>query len=68
MATALSAPDHMVSAMPSTKGEQTRATIAEVALRMFREQGYEATTMRAIAKEAGVATGMRTTTSTRRKS
>jgi hypothetical protein len=38
MATALSAPDHMVSAMPSTKGEQTRATIAEVALRMFREQ------------------------------
>ena len=47
----------MVSAMPSTRGEQTRAAIAEVALRMFREQGYEATTMRAIAKEAGVATG-----------
>src|SRR3984885_6121048 len=43
--------------MRSTKGEQTRAAIAEVALRMFREQGYEATTMRAIAKEAGVATG-----------
>jgi len=38
MATVLSAPDHMVSAMPSTKGEQTRAAIAEVALRMFREQ------------------------------
>jgi AcrR family transcriptional regulator len=44
-------------AVRSTKGEQTRAAIAEVALRMFREQGYEATTMRAIAKEAGVATG-----------
>ena len=43
--------------MRSTKGEQTRAAIAEAALRMFREQGYEATTMRAIAKEAGVATG-----------
>jgi AcrR family transcriptional regulator len=43
--------------MRSTKGEQTRAAIAEVALRMFREQGYEATTMRAIAKEAGVAAG-----------
>ena len=43
--------------MRSTKGEQTRAVIAEAALRMFREQGYEATTMRAIAKEAGVATG-----------
>jgi AcrR family transcriptional regulator len=43
--------------MRSTKGEQTRAAIAEAALRMFREQGYQATTMRAIAKEAGVATG-----------
>jgi AcrR family transcriptional regulator len=39
------------------KGEQTRRAIAEAALRLFREQGYEATTMRAIAKEAGVATG-----------
>jgi AcrR family transcriptional regulator len=41
----------------SPKGEQTRAAIAEAALRLFREHGYEATTMRAIAKEAGVATG-----------
>jgi AcrR family transcriptional regulator len=41
----------------SPKGEQTRAAIAEAALRLFRENGYEATTMRAIAKEAGVATG-----------
>ncbi len=40
-----------------SKGEQTRHAIAEAALRLFREQGYEATTMRAIAKEAGVATG-----------
>jgi len=47
-------PDRKVSAMRSTKGEQTRAAIAEAALRMFREQGYEATTMRAIAKEVGV--------------
>jgi AcrR family transcriptional regulator len=53
----LFAADHKVSAMRSTKGEQTRAAIAEAALRMFREQGYEATTMRAIAKEVGVATG-----------
>lgn len=43
--------------MRSTKGEQTRAVIVAAALQMFREQGYEATTMRAIAKEAGVATG-----------
>jgi AcrR family transcriptional regulator len=50
-------PSHRVSAMRSTKGEQTRAAIAEAALRMFREHGYEATTMRAIAKEVGVATG-----------
>jgi AcrR family transcriptional regulator len=39
------------------KGEQTRGAIVEAALRLFRENGYEATTMRAIAKEAGVATG-----------
>jgi AcrR family transcriptional regulator len=39
------------------KGEQTRAAIVEAALRLFRENGYEATTMRAIAREAGVATG-----------
>ena len=40
-----------------SKGEQTQAVIVEAALRLFRENGYEATTMRAIAKEAGVATG-----------
>ena len=28
--------------MRSTKGEQTRPAIAEAALRMFREHGYEA--------------------------
>jgi AcrR family transcriptional regulator len=36
---------------------QTRTAIIDAALRMFREKGYEATTMRAIAREAGVATG-----------
>ncbi len=40
-----------------TKGEQTRATIIDVALRLFRERGFEATTMRAIASEAGVSLG-----------
>jgi AcrR family transcriptional regulator len=41
----------------SVRGDQTRAAIVEAALRLFRENGYEATTMRAIAKQAGVATG-----------
>jgi AcrR family transcriptional regulator len=41
----------------TTRAEQTRAAIIEAALRMFRERGYDATTMRAIAREAGVATG-----------
>jgi AcrR family transcriptional regulator len=40
-----------------SRSEQTRALIVETALRLFRENGYEATTMRAIAKEAGVSTG-----------
>lgn len=39
------------------KGEQTRTLILETALRLFREKGYDRTTMRAIAKEAGVSTG-----------
>lgn len=41
----------------SPKGEQTRTAIVEAALRLFRDNGYEATTMRAIATAAGVATG-----------
>lgn len=35
----------------------TREVIVETALRLFRERGYEATTMRAIAAEAGVSVG-----------
>lgn len=41
----------------SRKGEQTRAQILDTALRLFRERGYDDTTMRAIAEEAGVAVG-----------
>lgn len=41
----------------SARGEQTRTHIVDVALRLFREQGFEATTMRAIAAEAGVSVG-----------
>ncbi|MEV5431495.1 TetR family transcriptional regulator [Streptomyces sp. NPDC052701] len=36
---------------------QTRALILETAMRLFRERGYDRTTMRAIAQEAGVSVG-----------
>lgn len=42
---------------PSSKSEQTRALILETAMRLFRERGYDKTTMRAIAQEAGVSVG-----------
>lgn len=41
----------------STKGERTRERILESALDLFRERGYDATTMRMIAEAAGVSLG-----------
>lgn len=41
----------------SSRGTQTRTLILDTALRMFREDGYEATTMRAVAAAAGVSVG-----------
>jgi AcrR family transcriptional regulator len=41
----------------TAKAEQTRAGIVDAAMRLFRENGYDATTMRAIADEAGVSLG-----------
>lgn len=40
-----------------TKSERTRETLRTLALRSFRERGYEATTIRLIAQEAGVSVG-----------
>jgi len=40
-----------------TRSDETRALILETAMRLFRERGFEATTMREIAGEAGVALG-----------
>jgi AcrR family transcriptional regulator len=40
-----------------TKSARTRSLIIDAALKLFRENGYDATTMRAIAKEAGVSVG-----------
>lgn len=39
------------------KAARTRSAIIDAALRLFRQHGYEATTMRAIAAEAGVSVG-----------
>lgn len=40
-----------------SKRERTRARLREIALRSFRERGYDATTIRLIAEEAGVSVG-----------
>src|ERR1700680_2147627 len=39
------------------KGELTRNTILESALQLFRDKGFDATTMRDVANQAGVALG-----------
>lgn len=43
--------------IPTEKGEQTRKAIFASALRLFREKGFDATTMRDIAESAKVALG-----------
>jgi AcrR family transcriptional regulator len=42
---------------PTSKGEETRDRILDVALALFKKKGYDATTMREIAAKAGLATG-----------
>lgn len=42
---------------PAQRGEQTRRLIVDTAVRLFRERGYDKTTMRAIATEAGLSVG-----------
>lgn len=49
--------DPQLAAARTQRGQQTRAAIFEAALALFRERGYEATTMRAIAHRAGVSLG-----------
>ena len=45
------------SEAPVSKGDRTRAHVRAIALRSFRERGYDATTIRQIAQEAGVSVG-----------
>jgi AcrR family transcriptional regulator len=42
---------------PTAKSDETRARILQAAIDLFRRQGFDQTTMREIATEAGVATG-----------
>lgn len=42
---------------PRRTADETRELIRTTALRLFREHGYDATTMRVVAQEAGVAVG-----------
>jgi len=45
------------AATKTAKGEQTKALILNTALEMLHERGYEKTTMREIARQAGVSLG-----------
>jgi len=47
----------VVRSRSTPKADQTRRRILEAALQMFREKGFEQTTMRDIARKAGVALG-----------
>jgi len=46
-----------VGLVKTDKGQQTKAAILDAALELFLARGYEDTTMRAIAEQAGVALG-----------
>src|SRR5829696_6889601 len=48
---------HKKKATKTVKGDQTKALILETALEMFRERGYDNTTMRAVAQKASVSLG-----------
>lgn len=50
-------PNSDVNGRKSPKSERTRASIRQTALRSFRENGFDATTMRQVADEASVSLG-----------
>lgn len=55
--TLVSEPQEQAVAGRTPRSEATRTRIVEAALRLFGENGYDRTTMRAIAREAGVSVG-----------
>jgi AcrR family transcriptional regulator len=55
--TVVSEPQEQAAAGRTPRSEATRTRIVEAALRLFGENGYDRTTMRAIAREAGVSVG-----------
>jgi AcrR family transcriptional regulator len=55
--TVVSEPQEQAAAGRTPRSEVTRTRIVEAALRLFGENGYDRTTMRAIAREAGVSVG-----------
>jgi AcrR family transcriptional regulator len=57
LTTAKASPRDVSAKSVAPKGDQTKAAIVDAAMRLFRDLGYEATTMRAIANEAGVSLG-----------
>lgn len=57
MATLTPVPEPASPRSQPSKSEQTRATIRDASMRLFRRDGYDKTTMRAIAQEAGVSVG-----------
>lgn len=57
MTAAPSSPPLLGSRGPRSKSERTRTQIVDAAMRLFRERGYDRTTMRAVAESAGVSVG-----------
>src|SRR5512146_1020241 len=48
---------NMFKSAATNKGQATRAQLLEIGLRLFRQKGFEATTMRDIAAAAGMSLG-----------
>jgi AcrR family transcriptional regulator len=51
------APARLKASAPETKGERTRAELIDASYKLFNNRGYNATSMRDIADEAGLALG-----------